>query len=584
MTIVISAGQLKKLTAFLTLILLPMTAWSASKAPSVLVIGAGLSGLNGALLLEEQGYDVTVLEARERIGGRLYTLDDVPGKPEAGGNIIGPSYARILDRAGQLAVELVPAPQISGGRSNMDYYIDGEFISPQDWATAPQNPFPERLKKVPPGSALFGVLRPNPLKSPADWREADASQYDVPVLQLLQKLGFDERGQFLAGHANSYGNTLADTSLLAMYRISATYALSRSLPGQPMAVAGGNQRLPEAMALAVKGKVLTGKWVTAVTHTQNGVTVRCSDDSEYSADYLLMTVPLPALRNIEITPALPVAQQKAVEELDYAKTLLAFFTVEGEYWGDHTPSLWTDTPAERLFATSNAEGVVSNITLWTTGEEALAFSALDEKQRDKALYQALYDIYPAAEGKVELRAVRDWSSDPLARGSWLRWQPGQISEFAQVLAQPTGRLFFAGEHTAITNTGMEGAMESAERAVSELMDHHQGSSGIAASGEALYVYCQGCHSLEAGADHKLGPNLHGFFAQAKASRAGFSYSEALASVGGVWDRVALRSWLQDPQQAVPGNRMIYTDMYSADELELLLDFLAEQVSSSAEGK
>ena len=65
----------------------------------VIVIGAGLSGLNAALLLEEQGLKVTVLEGRDRIGGRLLTLQDVPGRPEAGGNGIGHSYARLLDLA-----------------------------------------------------------------------------------------------------------------------------------------------------------------------------------------------------------------------------------------------------------------------------------------------------------------------------------------------------------------------------------------------------------------------------------------------------------------------------------------------------
>ncbi|MDF5718211.1 MAG: NAD(P)-binding protein [Rhizonema sp. NSF051] len=58
---------------------------AASKPPSVLVLGAGLSGLYTALLLEAKGVSVTVLEARDRVGGRVHTLDDIPGKPEAGG-------------------------------------------------------------------------------------------------------------------------------------------------------------------------------------------------------------------------------------------------------------------------------------------------------------------------------------------------------------------------------------------------------------------------------------------------------------------------------------------------------------------
>ena len=569
------AGRGVRAIALLLLLSLPLGLFAGDSKPAVVVVGAGLSGLNAALLLEAQGYRVTVLEARDRIGGRLYTLDDVPGTPEAGGNVIGPSYARIIDRAREFEVPLEPAPQIAGGRGAMNYYIGGQFIAPGDWATSSQNPFPERLRKMPPGSALFGVLRPNPLQAPADWRGEDAAQYDVPVLGLLEQLGFDQRGQALAGHANSYGNSLADTSLLAMYRITAIYALGREVPGQPMAVEGGNQRLPEAMARAVRGDVLTGQWVTAITRSDSGVTVETRDGRSYRADYALVTVPVPALRNIVIEPALPALQQRAIAELDYAKTFLAFFTVSGRYWGDQTPRLWTDTVAERLFASADEQGEVSNLTLWTTGEEALGFSALSGEAQSRALYDALYAIYPAAKGKVKLRAVRDWNSDPLAGGSWLRWQPGQITAYAAALARPAGRLFFAGEHTAITNTGMEGAMESAERAVDEILEASRPATAAGPDGEALFVFCQACHSTAAGEAHKLGPNLDGFYGQGKASRKGYAYSEALATASGIWDRESLRQWLLDPQAAVPGNRMIYTNAYSDQELEALLDYLAK---------
>ena len=68
--------------------------------------------------------------------------------------------------------------------------------------------------------------------------------------------------------------------------------------------------------------------------------------------------------------------------------------------------------------------------------------------------------------------------------------------------------------------------------------------------------------------------MNGFYGQARASREGYDYSEALAGAGGDWDREKLRQWLLEPQQAVPGNRMIYTNMYDEAELEALLDYLA----------
>ena len=72
---------------------------AGSGQPDVIVIGAGLSGLGTALALEEAGLRVLVLEGRERVGGRLFTLDDVPGNPEAGGNTVAPAYGRVIARA-----------------------------------------------------------------------------------------------------------------------------------------------------------------------------------------------------------------------------------------------------------------------------------------------------------------------------------------------------------------------------------------------------------------------------------------------------------------------------------------------------
>ena len=91
---------------------------SPTVAPlDVIVIGAGLAGLNAALLLEDFGLRVRVLEASARIGGRLYTLDDVAGKPEAGGNQISMAYARTVDTANRLGLKLEPNARLAAAKS-----------------------------------------------------------------------------------------------------------------------------------------------------------------------------------------------------------------------------------------------------------------------------------------------------------------------------------------------------------------------------------------------------------------------------------------------------------------------------------
>ena len=123
----------------------PIRGWSQDA--HVVVIGAGLSGLYAASLLESRGIQVTVLEARERVGGRVLTLDQVPGRPEAGANVIGPNYGRVIHQCEQLGVEIAPPPR-SGGASGL--IIDGQKVSREEWPTSPLNTLPQEFREVPP--------------------------------------------------------------------------------------------------------------------------------------------------------------------------------------------------------------------------------------------------------------------------------------------------------------------------------------------------------------------------------------------------------------------------------------------------
>ena len=118
-----------------------MSGGCAQHLPSrrVVIVGAGLSGLNAALILERWGFEPQVVEAQERVGGRLWTLDHLPGSPEGGGNVMGSHYGRILKMAHDLGVPLrsPPAhcPPTTSLETNVSRAMTGRALQPTPFPT-----------------------------------------------------------------------------------------------------------------------------------------------------------------------------------------------------------------------------------------------------------------------------------------------------------------------------------------------------------------------------------------------------------------------------------------------------------------
>jgi monoamine oxidase len=94
---------------------------------------------------------------------------------------------------------------------------------------------------------------------------------------------------------------------------------------------------------------------------------------------------------------------------------------------------------------------------------------VDEQTAIAAVVADIERLRPAAKGQLEVVAYKSWYRDPFAAGDWAVWQPGQIADLFAQVAKPHERIHFCGEHTAVSNRGMEGALESGERAALEVL-------------------------------------------------------------------------------------------------------------------
>ena len=447
----------------------------AQSKTDVVVIGAGLSGLNAAMLLEEQGYKVQVIEGRDRVGGRLLSLRDIPGNPEAGGNGIGSGYGRMIDIVERLGIPMLN----SAGRAQItpfELYLDGERISAEQWPTHARNILPEAYKAFSPRLVPLVLLRQtNPLASFEDWYDAKSKPHDISVYDVFKNNGFTDEQIDLTYNLNvPYGTSAHDISALMMWFNDGWVASMEGGEPVQLSAIGGNMTIAEAMAKALSSEVHIGRQVVGIRSDDSGAEVVCGDGTVYKADRVVCSLPLPVMRYIKFDPYLPSVMAKGIALVPYFPMTQVHLVAKEPFWeaDGWSPDMWTDTVAGHVIANRhNVDNTdVTSLTAWARGFTALQLDQVSPEEGKAWVISEFERIRPSAKGKLEAPQIKSWLRDPFANGDYAVWEPGQVTEFLHAIGQPHGNIHFCGEHTALSNRGMEGAMESGERAAFEIMD------------------------------------------------------------------------------------------------------------------
>ncbi len=444
--------------------------------PDVIIVGAGLSGLYAASLLEEQGLRVLVLEGKRRVGGRVFSVDNVPGHPEGGANAIAGPYPRLRSMAERLKIPLVDRLARGPLKRERALVIDGKVISAEAWKDSPRNPFPDDLRTTMPWEYTGKIVSgSDPFTSLDDWYSKDFQSYDVSLHDFLRLRGATDEIIELAVNTNfPDGNSAHDVSMLNIFaRDFGQKFRARSGPIN-MIGKGGNQRIPEGMARTLKTEIRLGTKVVGLRTDKSGVEVRCQDGTNLHARFAICTVPVPVVQQIRFDPVLTGVQARAVKSMLYSLCTQIHIVPTKPFWEDDglPPGMWTDGPAGMI--SPNYPGdrpeEITSLTAYARGANATYMDSIGPEAAKAVVVRAIESARPASKGRLKAIHAHSWQLDEFAMGAdFMIWKPGQISQFYGNMWAPHGRIHFCGQHTAPNESGMEGAMESGERVALEVL-------------------------------------------------------------------------------------------------------------------
>lgn len=456
---------------------------AGGKAYDVAIVGAGLSGLYAAMILSELGANVTVLEASSRPGGRCLTKDAWFRRPDLGGAQIGRNYARVLDTARKLNVKLGPGAHINAPYS---FVIGGQLVAAKDWTDSALNRTVGKERAVPP-HALGGyyVEGRTPFSTLDGWLQPEAREFDVSLADWLTRAGASTEARRII--QESQGRPLESLSVLRMMQeaTNTKLAMARFDPKQlegkdqferagitSQHVVGGTSRLIEAMVAALPGRVHTGKQVLSIDLAEDKAELRCADGSRLRARYVLAAVPFTVLRRIAITPSLRGDQADAVRRMPYGNQSQVWLRVKKPYWEADgiEASIWTDGNFNLIRQQIESDGSRELMSVLAFSDKAAKLDALPPAERGRIAIAEIERIRPSTQGVFEFLGAHSWELAQFQRGCSFQMVPGRAWAWAQTMCKPHHNLHFAGEHLRRLEVGMEGAMESGERAARELAE------------------------------------------------------------------------------------------------------------------
>lgn len=437
-----------------------------SNEVDVAVVGAGLSGLTAARDLQRAGLSVCVLEARDRVGGRIWTESKNDGVfIDHGGQFVGPTQDRILALAEELGVGTFPSLVDGHNHVRIHGREDLSFLSLVEIVTA-----------------LEDMAATLPVEHP--WMAEHAREWDAQTFQtwLLEHVPDPADRALMRGITTavftSEPDELSLLHVLVYIRSAGSMTLLTQMEGgaQERRFAGGAQLVAQRLAGSLGDGVLRLKApVRQISQADGRVRVKADGLAAVTARRVIMTVPIPLTDRISYSPPLPGHRSQMHQRMSPGATIKIHCVYPDPFWraAGQSGRAFTDEGYVSVTFDNSCPGTSAGVlVVFVEGDRARRLGRMTSEARKATVLAELVPIYGEQAAEPSEYLEQNWLEEEWTRGCYGgNFGPGGWTRYGDALREPFGLLHWAGTETSpVWMNYMDGAVRSGERAATEVAD------------------------------------------------------------------------------------------------------------------